>query len=854
MRYMIFLLLWLSTIGIPQPNNPVPPPEEYFGFPIGSNQRLLDWEQIVTYLRKVAQLSPRVHYEELGKTTLGRPMVMMIISHESNMAQLDSIRWYQQQIAEPFQLDSLTAERYIQQGRLIFLITLNIHSTEIAASQEAVELIYELATRNDSTLVHALKNVVLLIVPSLNPDGQDLVVDWYRKTVGTPAEGTRPPFKYHFYADHDNNRDWFFFNLKESQMVARVLYHDWYPEVVFDQHQMGSTGARFFLPPYSDPVSPVVPPSLMAHTNALGKYVIARMHDAGFTGLVTNTIFNAYFMGTMSKTPLWQNRIGILSEAASARLASPIYLPRSSLRGMGQELPEYKQQTNFLAPWPGGWWRLRDIIDYEKAATYEMLFYLAANKSILKRNFYQLNRQAIALGKTQAPYYFVIPRQQWDPTAAITMLQRLRYGNVKVYVATQNFTANHRTFQKGDFVIPTAQPNRAYIIDLLSKHHYPDLRQYPGGPPRRPYDVTTWSLPLQMQVETIAINQPLSLSLSPVEPDFQIDVPPLLQEWVAFPVRNLNSYRLINYFLHRKTTVWQQGQGSTARFIVKVPSKKRNEFQELFVLYGVTPEMLTSLPRSPLKKLSPLKLGIYQPYIPWVYDEGWLRLILDTFQFPYQVLRNEALRENQSALNKVDVIIFGSQNPKSIIQGSEALQTTPTPEGEPRLPEQYRKGMGQTGVAHLKRFIQNGGTAIFIGEACNFAIEALHLPARNSLKSVSRKEFFAPGTLVRAILDTTSALTAGMPPVANFYINNPLTLKLQPYHALIRETAVYPETDIRVSGWLIGESRLAGTVALAEIPYGKGRVILYAFRVHHRGQTYGTFKLLFNALYRRSNQ
>ncbi len=850
MRYISILLLWF-TLGWAQSPSTVPSPEAHFGFPVGSDQRLLDWEQIVHYLQKVAQASPRVQYVELGKTTQGRPMVMMIISHESNMARLDSIRWYQQQIAEPFQLDSLTAQRYIQRGKLVFLITLNIHSTEIAASQEAVELVYEMATRTDSSLVHALKEVVLLLVPSLNPDGQDLVVDWYRKTVGTPAEGTRPPFKYHYYADHDNNRDWFFFNLKESQLVARVLYHEWYPEVVFDQHQMGSTGARFFLPPYSDPVSPVVPPSLMAHTNAIGKYVIARMHDAGFTGLVTNTIFNAYFMGTMSKTPLWQNRIGILSEAASARLASPIYLPRSSLRGMGQELPEYKQQTNFLDPWPGGWWRLRDIIDYEKAATYEMLFYLAANKTLLKRNFYQLNRQAIEAGQKKAPRYFVIPRQQWDPAAAITMLQRLRYGNVKIYVAEKDFTAEQRIFRKGDFIIPTAQPNRAYIIDLLSPHHYPDLRQYPGGPPRRPYDVTTWTLPLQMQVETIAIKHPLTVPIKPVEPDFLTPVPSIQAEWLSFPARNLNSFRILNYLLHRKIAVWQQGTGSSTQFVVNVPRNKRQELQELFSLYGVMPQPFAQSRATQLRKLSPLKLGIYQPYIPWVYDEGWLRLILDEFQFPYQVIRDEALREGKGAFQKVDVIVFGSQNPKSIVRGIDALQSTPTPEGEPQLPAQYRKGIGKSGIANLKRFIKEGGTAIFIGEACNFAIESLNLPARNALKAVSNNDFFAPGTLVRAVLDTTSDLTAGMPPVANLYINNPLALKLRPYHSRIVETAIYPDYDVRVSGWLIGESRLPGTVALAEIPYGKGKVILYAFRVHHRAQTYGTFKLLFNAFYQR---
>ncbi len=843
-RYIAILFLLLQGLVA----QPIQSPSQYFGFPIGADQRLLDWEQIVGYLQKVAAASPRVVYQELGKTTQGRPMAMLFISDSTNIAHLNKLKQYQQQLAKPFQLDSTAAQQVIHQGKLFFLVTLNIHSIEIAASQEAVELAYELATTQDPQLTAALKEVVLLLVPSLNPDGQDMVVDWYRKTLGTPAEGTRPPFKYHYYADHDNNRDWFFFNLKESQLVARVLYHDWYPEVVYDQHQMGSTGARFFLPPYNDPVSPVVDPSLMAHTNALGKYVIARMHDAGFTGLVTNTIFNAYFMGTMSKTPLWQNRIGILSEAASARLATPIYLPRSSLRGMGQELPEYKQQTNFLDPWPGGWWRLRDIIAYEKAATYNMLIYLAENKTILKTNFYRLNRKAIQQGKSQAPYYFIIPNNQWDRTAAITLLQRLRMGNVKVYRVTNDFEYHGRQFHKGDFIIPTAQPNRAYILDLMSRHHYPDLRQFPGGPPRRPYDVTTWTLPLQMGVEVIRVETPLTIAMKLVEPDYLLEISNLSAGWYTFDARHLNSYQALNYLLHRNIPVVQLGNGPTARFAVEIPASKTAEFQEVFSLYGV-PIYPAKTPPSG-KHLRPARIGIYQPYIPWVYDEGWLRLILDQFQFPYQVLRDEDLRENKRRLKKVDVLVFGSQNAKSILNGSDGLRNQPQPEGEPRLPAKYRKGIGKSGVENLKQFIREGGTAIFIGEACDFAIEALRLPARNVLKKTTRKEFFAPGTLVRVELDTESSLTAGMPPEANIYINNSLALKLMPYHQVIRETARYPDYDVRVSGWLIGEDKLPGTVALAEIPYGNGTVILYAFRVHHRAQMYGTFKLLFNAFYR----
>ncbi|RMG31507.1 MAG: peptidase M14, partial [Methanobacteriota archaeon] len=498
----LFLCLVFSISAISQP---ISSPEDVFGFKMGADKKLVNWEQIVSYFQQLDRESPRVKVIELGKTTLDHPMIMAIISSKDVVANLDKYRQIQEQLANPYDLSDRRAQQLINDGKLVVLITMNIHSSEIGASQGALELAYELASSEEKEFASIRENLIVLIIPSLNPDGQDMITKWYLQTVGTPYEGSRMPYKYHHYADHDNNRDWHFFNLKETRLVAKVLYHDWYPEIVMDQHQMGSRGARLFLPPYADPVNPNVAPQLTASVNFIGNYIASTMQQKGYKGIVTGTIFNAFFEGTMSKTPLWHNRIGILTEAASVRYATPLYFPRTSLRGMGIDLPEYSQQTNFVDPWEGGWWRLRDIVNYQKAAALSLLQLSATYKERFKTLFYELNKQAIENPSGEKLQAFILPLRQHDPGNVVELLRRLQMANVKIYQADSDFVFNGKKYQKGDFIIPLNQPSRAYIKDVMERQFYPDLKEYPGGPPRQPYDVTAWTFPLQMGVESVEV-------------------------------------------------------------------------------------------------------------------------------------------------------------------------------------------------------------------------------------------------------------------------------------------------------------------------------------------------------------
>lgn len=849
-RFALSSVLLLMIVNMPFAQS-IQPPEAVFGFQMGADRHLINWQQIHDYLRMLDERSGRLTLVELGQTTLKRPMLMAVISSAATINDLATFRTIQEKLGRPFDLGAEAARKLITNGKLVILITMNIHSTEIAASQESVELAYELVTSESPEVRHIRDKVIVLMVPSLNPDGQDMVTKWYLKDAGTEFEGSRMPMKYHFYADHDNNRDWFFFNLVESRHVAKVLYHDWYPEIVMDQHQMGSRAARLFLPPYADPVNPNVPPSLMANVNMLGKHVVSDMHDQGFTGLVTGTIFNAFFEGTMSKTPLWHNRIGILTEAASVNIASPVFFPKTSLRGMGIDLPEYAQQTNFLDPWPGGWWRLRDIIEYEKAATYSILNLAATYKDKFKENFYRLNKQAIDAGRNTPPYAYAIPVQQNDPNNAVEMLKRLRIANVDIYAAREAFSTKQGSFPAGTFIIPLAQPARAYIKDLMEVQHYPNLREYPGGPPRQPYDVTAWTLPLQFDVNAVALEEPLKIQMDKVEPT--LEVTSVVQPGPVAVERRFNhSYKLVNALLQSGVRVrqldgdWQQLEKGT--FILDVNPKNREIIGQKCRALQVPVTKINPQSDIPLAPVKQARIAIYQPWLPWAYDEGWLRLVLDNFGFKYTILHNEDFKKHGNLRDRFDILIFGSQNTDWLVSGKPAKQP-PQKLGQPKTRKKYVGGIGNEGVTTVKQFLHHGGRILFLGEACNFAIEKLNLPADNPLKATKREDYFAPGSLFQVDLDKSSHLTYGMRNRVAIYKNRNLVLRLRPYNRRIDETATFAGGQSLLSGWAVGQEKLANKVALAEIPVGEGEAILYAFRVQHRGQTYGTFKLLFNALY-----
>ncbi|HEX9652332.1 MAG TPA: hypothetical protein VGA99_01360, partial [bacterium] len=399
-----------------------------------------------------------------------------------------------------------------------------------------------------------------------------------------------------------------------------------------------------------------------------------------------------------------------------------------------------------------------------------------------------------------------------------------------------------------------AQPARAYIKDLMEIQHYPNLREYPGGPPRQPYDVTAWTLPLQMGVTAVPVAEPFSAQMSwTAEPKLTVQTDNITSGWYAVECRYIHSYKLVNGLLKSGFEVFQlpepTAQLPPGTFVFQISNQQIQTLKEKVAFFETPLTWFSAGPNIKMKKLQPARIAVYQPWIPSVYDEGWLRLIMDDFGFEYTIVRNADFKERPRWRNHFDVLIFSSQDSDLILDGK--FQKAPEPTlGEPKVRKEHSGGIDKIGEEKVRQFLEDGGTVLFLDEACDFASEHLHLPATNVLKDVKHNDYFAPGSLFELNLDPRSPLTFGMPVRAAIYMNSAVALELKSFSREIGETGYFGGRNLLLSGWVVGEDRLWNKIALAEIPVGEGRALLYAFRVHHRGQMFGTFKLLFNAFYK----
>ena len=737
-------------------------------------------------------------------------MIVAFISARENILALAKYKEIQQQLADPRKItQAVQRDRLIANGKVVVTISCSIHSSEIVASQMSMQLAYELATAQDANTREVLQNAILLLIPSPNPDGVDIVANWYRKTFGTPYEGREPPELYHHYAGHDDNRDWFMLNLKETQLITRLLWHDWFPEIVYDVHQQGSNGSRFFIPPFYDPPNPNIAPLLLRQVGLIGHKVAADLEAAGFKGVLTNALYDTWWHGGFRTAPYFHNSIGILSEAASARLMTPNtvtseQLARSSTRGMRNAL---EATTNFPDPWPAGTWHPRDIMDMELIASRSILSLASKFRTEYLRNFYELGRKNIELQpKQDEPIAYLIPAGQARDEAVAKMIGSLIDQGVGVYRldrelhaifgpqmlqrtngpgeklgAYRKVIARAPTMQEvpsGSYIIFLAQPQRTNVLALFEPQIYPN-RLTAQGEAERPYDVAGWTLPLQMGVDAPAVT---AIRESPGE---------------------------------RKLTLLKDGD--EVRADLALPLKKGDE----------------SPIKNPVKQ--PVRVGIYKGSIGNM-DEGWTRFVFDTFNVPYSSMRDADVR--QGGLNaKFDAVILPSQSSAQIINGNAAGS----------LPAEYTGGITEAGVKNLKEFVTNGATLICFDNSCDLVIKQFNLPLRNTLEGVRSSDFYCPGSIVAVEVDNKQPLAAMLPPTVPAYFINSSAFAMTG-DGNVRVVARYAKENVLLSGWLLGEDKLRGQIALAEVSLGKGRVILFGFRPQHRGQTWATLPLLWNAL------
>ncbi|HXO85450.1 MAG TPA: M14 metallopeptidase family protein, partial [Gemmatimonadales bacterium] len=554
----------------------------------------MEWPVLVRYFEALAKASDRVDYRELGKTTLGAPFIALAISSPQNLRKLDYYRQVNAGLADPRVFRTAKAARdALSNGKAIVLITSSIHSTEVGGHLSPVVLAYRLATDTSAATRAILDNVILWLVPSLNPDGVTIVAKWYNRTVGTPAEGTSPPELYHHYTGHDNNRDWYAFTQVETRLTVDSLYSVWHPQIVHDIHQQGSHGARLFLPPYLDPVEPNVDPLLIDGVNVLGTAMAWELAGQGKTGISINATYDAWTPARAYQH--YHGGVRILSETASADLATPIDVPFDRLEARERGFNPRERSWNFTNPWRGGRWTLRDIVSYQSEGAYALLTQAARSRERWLGNFFNIGTRAVR-GWREWPYAYVIPARQ-DSVALSAMLDILKRGEVEIRRSLQSFSLQGQRYNAGTYVIVLRQPYAAFAKTLLETQRYPDRRQYPGGPPERPYDVTAHTLPLLMGVNAVAANDSLRVSLSsPATPKSVAPVPPIRDTTLRVGLYRSYDAAMDEGWTRWVFDTWKVPYSSLVDSVVRA-GKLRERFDVIILPDQPPREILEGLPR-----------------------------------------------------------------------------------------------------------------------------------------------------------------------------------------------------------------------------------------------------------------
>ena len=843
----------------------IPSPEEVFGFPMGSETNIARWDRIVEYFTVLATRSNAIQVINLGPSTGGHPFLLVIISAPENLAHLEQLKRVNAQIADPRGVSEAEVPALIAAGKAVICQSMSLHATEIGGTQMAPELAYDLLTRRDEETRRILANVVFLMVPCFNPDGQIMVADWYRRWLGSEYEGVRLPWLYHTYAGHDNNRDAFMTNLVESRYMAQILFREWHPQAYLDHHHMGSYGARLYIPPYCEPIRPHADPLIWREIAWYGAHMAYKLEEAGKTGILNNAQYAGWGHFGFHWIGNYHNIASMLTESANAKLATPLYIHAAQLTGQkGSTLrgfAHYKAQTNFPHPWPGGWWRLRDIVEQQKIAAWALLDMAARNKETVLRNAYLKAQRQTARGLKGSPKAYAIPPSQHDPLTATKLVEQLLVQGLEVHRARQAFTVDGVQYPQGTYVVFLAQPKSGLIRNLLGRTLYPDdaWSREADNTPRRPYDTATDTIAefMGVRVDLIerAVEGAFEVVSMPVKPSGAVIG--ASTRGYLFDGRLNDSFAAANILLQHGFTVQRTDSSVQTNMDWFPPGSFMAPVDAAAVLRDLARDrglIFYGIPKAvdvAAHAVTQPRIALYQRFHGGNIDEGWTRLLLEQFHFPYTTVQDDAVKEGRLA-ERFDVFIL-PDDPTPLITGEklgEYYEKRLDGQVPPKDPPEYRSGIGKEGVDNLIAFVEAGGTLIAFNEACELAVERLGLRVRNVLKDIKPQDFFCPGSTVRADVQTTHPLAYGMPERALILFRNSPAFDVIPSEAneAYELVVTYPDRGLLESGWLIGEEKIAGKAAMIAAKKGRGRILLIGFRVQHRAQTHGTFKLLFNGL------
>ncbi|MBX7183915.1 MAG: hypothetical protein K1Y01_02120 [Vicinamibacteria bacterium] len=826
-----------------QSSSKVPTPESILGHRPGDDFYLASYDESRAYFQKLAEASDRVRLIKVGKTSRGIDWEIAIISAPENLAKLDRYKEISQRLADGRGLDDAAARSLAREGKAIVHLDGGLHSTEVAGAQHSILLAHRLASAQGDPEVDAiLKNVIVMLWPTLNPDGQNEVTAWYRKNVGTVYEVSPLPDLYQEYVGHDNNRDGYMNNMVESQAVTRAEL-EWAPVIFYCHHQTAPFPARIFIPPFVEPISSNIHPLMGRWLNVLGMNIAAYLDGHGMPGSIHRVGFDNWYPGFLDYTHIFRNSISFFTETALYRYATPRFYSVD-------EFPADQKNLNagvmYSSPWKGGWWRLRDAVDYMEGASMAVLDTAAKFREDLLFNRYQAARDNVKQFTSAPPYAYVIPARQRDLGEAATLVEKLMVNGIEVHKATKPFHANGVEHPEGSFVVLMDQPFSPLVKELLETQKYPELRESPNGPPLRPYDVTGWTLSLQMGVRVAPVLQPVSpaerANLSRVA-KFERPAGRVDGAGVSYVLshRPNASFTAINALF---------AAGAQVAFAPSEMETAEGRETGAIVASGISRDAVEKIARETslsvkavaapagLVNVKKARVGLYRSWTANI-DEGWTRWILENYGFAPVTLRNDGIQAG-NLRERFDAIILPDSSARSIRDGF----------GPGIVPGEYSGGLGSQGATALREFVQAGGVLITFNNASLYAIEDLGLPVKNVLAGLKPEEFYCSGSLLRVeIADESHSAVWGLPrePVVMFE-NGPA---LEPGEGFVgRVLASYPKTQSPLmSGYLLHGEKLQGKAAAIEVQLGRGRVYLLAFRPQWRGQSHGTYKFFMNAIY-----
>ena len=841
------LLILAASLPLRLAGQDIPSPEDFFGHEMGADRQLVRWDRLVDYYRLLGERSDRVDVRTVGESTLGNPFLVIFVSSPDNLANLDAIQAMNRTLQDPRGASEAEIEQAVAGGKVIVVQSYGLHSTEVSTSQAAAEILYQMATRTDRDMMRILDETVAIQIPMFNPDGNHIVTDWYDRWVGTEYEGSRPPELYHHYIGHDNNRDAFMQNTVESQYGAEILFREWIPQAYIDHHQMGAYGARIFLPPYAEPIRPEADPLVWREMAWYGAHMAYGLEEAGREGVVNAAIYSGWgHFGFHWITP-FHNIAGMLTESASASLATPLFVHPEQLTG-SRQLPEYEAQTTFPSPWEGGWWTVRDMVINIRIATFMALDIAAKNRDMVLRNAVLKAQRQTQRGLDGDTKAYLIPAEQHDPLTAHKMIDKLMGQGITVEQASSEFVHEGRVYGAGTYLVSMAQPKRGVVRWLLGRTFYPQnsYTRRPDGSPIRPYDMSGDVLAEFMGVDVVPVGSNVETALSVVtsRPNPQGAVERGSEGYHISGSLN-DAFRAVNMLWDRGVTVH--------RFVRDHGPHKAGDFWVPDASDGVVAEVAseTGVPFGAMNvdagadyapAATRLRVGMYQRYFGGNMDEGWTRLLLEQFDFPYTTIMDVDVLGGDLS-DDFDVIILPDDNMQAMLGRPE--------EDVSDTPPEYRSGFGDDGAEALEAFVEAGGTLVTFAGAGTLAIEKFGLDVRNIVAEVPSTEFWAHGSTLRVDVNTDHPLAWGMPEkgvVVFFGASQVYEVTRSSDGEGSHRVASYIDRDILQSGQLDGEDLIANRAAMLSVAHGEGQVVLIGFRTQHRAQTHGTYKFLFNAL------